>query len=101
MLLGWEKMNCAKRSASVGLLILRETPFHQLNCCSNVLIARGAAYSFKLLVQQKKENIRKEKSVNVSLPSGSSVFKSSYDYYKKKNQKGKKKSVITLRGLNV
>lgn len=33
---------------SVGLLILGETPFHQLNPCFNVLIARGAAYSFKL-----------------------------------------------------
>lgn len=55
-------------------------PFHQLNRCANVLIARGGAYSFKLLVWQKKENIHKEESVN--LPSGSSVFKSSYNYYK-------------------
>lgn len=62
-------------------------PFHQLNRCSNVLIARGAACSFKLLVQQKKENICKEESVNVSLPSGCSVFKSSYNYYKKQKEK--------------
>lgn len=92
-------MNCAKCSASVGLLILSETPFHQLNRCSNVLIARGAAYSFKLLVQQKKENIRKEESANVSLPSGSSVSRSSCNYYKKTERKNI--SVITLHGLNV
>lgn len=62
-------------------------PFHQLNRCSNVLIARGAAYSFKLLVQQKEENICKEESVSVSLPSGCSVFKSIYNYYKKNKKK--------------
>lgn len=53
-------------------------PFHRLNPCSNVLIARGAASSFMVLVQEKKgkKNICIEE--NVSLPPGSFVLKSSY-----------------------